>query len=181
MAFDPKLGGPPTITFNHLEDWTKRPEEGVRYYSGVATYQKTFDFAADLSRNAKVFLDLGAVHDLCRVRLNGQDLGIVWTAPWRVDISSAVQVAGNQLEIEVVNGWVNRLIGDQQPGNKGVRQGVLAIRTARGQEPRCGSVYVRDAQPLQGILAASSSRPAGASIGAQTGRATISRPLIPPD
>jgi hypothetical protein len=123
VSFDPKLGGPERIAFGRLVDWTARPEEGIRYYSGIATYRKLFDLPpVDVAEDAGIYLDLGAVHDLCRVRLNGRDLGIVWTAPWRVNITSAVKPAGNRLEIEVVNGWVNRLIGDQQPGNKGIRK-----------------------------------------------------------
>jgi hypothetical protein len=62
------------------------------------------------------------VRELGSVRLNGRDLGTVWTAPWRVDITAALLPTGNRLEIEVINGWVNRLIGDLQPGNKALRQ-----------------------------------------------------------
>jgi hypothetical protein len=123
VAFDPKWGGPASITFDSLIDWITHPEEGVRYYSGTATYRKTFDAPGfDPSGKAKTWLDLGIVHEICRVRLNGKDLGILWTSPWRVDITSALKATGNQLEIEVANGWVNRLIGDQQPAHKAVRK-----------------------------------------------------------
>ena len=57
-------------------------------------------------------MDLGELHNLARVRLNGQDLGLVWCAPWHVDISRAVKPTGNELELEVVNTWANRIIGD---------------------------------------------------------------------
>ena len=113
VAFDPKWGGPEKVVFEKLDDWTKRPEEGIKYYSGTAVYKKTFDLA-DLPSLPKrgCFLDLGVVDYLARVRLNGRDLGVVWTAPWRVDISGAVKEKGNELEIEVVNTWLNRLVGD---------------------------------------------------------------------
>jgi hypothetical protein len=57
---------------------------------------------------------LGAVGDLAEVRLNGRRLGVIWTAPWRIDISGAVEDRGNELEIDVVNQWPNRLIGDSR-------------------------------------------------------------------
>ena len=85
-------------------------------------YRKTFDFAATATRRAPLFLDLGAVHKLARVNLNGEDLGIVWTAPFRVEVSGRLRPTGNVLEVTVVNTWINRLIGDQQPANKDVRQ-----------------------------------------------------------
>jgi hypothetical protein len=64
------------------------------------------------NRKAKIFLDLGQVRDLATVRLNGQDLGTLWLAPWRVEITAAVRSGDNLLEIEVVNPWNNRLVGD---------------------------------------------------------------------
>jgi alpha-L-rhamnosidase len=110
VGFDEAWGGPASVTFEHLEDWTQRPEEGIRYYSGMATYRKTFD--APKGKRGDLYLDLGEVKNLARVRLNGKDLGIVWTAPWRVVVGDALKPKGNQLEIEVVNLWPNRLIGD---------------------------------------------------------------------
>jgi hypothetical protein len=112
VAFDPKWGGPEHVTFDALKDWSKRPEVGIRFYSGTAVYRKTFD-AAKVSHGQRMYLDLGTVKNLARVRLNGRDLGVVWCAPWRVEITGAVRARNNQLEIAVVNLWPNRLIGDQ--------------------------------------------------------------------
>jgi len=110
VKFDPKWGGPATVEFARLEDWTKRSEDSIRYYSGTATYVKHFDLKQGTS--GRLFLDLGVVKNIAEVRLNGKQLGIVWTAPWRIEITDAVRAAGNVLEIEVVNLWPNRLLGD---------------------------------------------------------------------
>ena len=112
VSFDPKWGGPDNVTFETLEDWSKRQEDGIRFYSGTAIYRKTFD-APSLPGGQRIYLDLGTVKNLARVRLNGQDLGVVWCAPWRVDITGAVKAQGQPLEIAVANLWPNRLIGDQ--------------------------------------------------------------------
>ena len=101
------------MVFEKLEDWTQRPEKGIKYYSGKATYEKTFDLPETVRPSGKrLYLDLGQVENVAEVRLNGKKLGVVWTAPWHVEITAAVQSAGNQLEIDVVNLWPNRLIGD---------------------------------------------------------------------
>ncbi len=114
VRFDPKWGGPEKpVTFAKLEDWTARPEEGIKYYSGTATYRKSFDLPSPIRNpKSKIFLDLGAVKEMAEVRLNGKSLGVVWCPPWRVEITEAVKSAGNELEIDVVNNWPNRLIGD---------------------------------------------------------------------
>jgi len=121
VSFDPKWGGPERIQFDPLQDWTQHSERGIRHYSGTAIYRKKFDRPAGLKDGAKLALDLGVVHDLCRVRLNGKDLGILWTAPWRVDVSDHLKAQGNELEIAVVNRWGNRMIGDQQAEDKDAR------------------------------------------------------------
>jgi hypothetical protein len=72
---------------------------------------------------SKLFLDLGDVREIARVRLNGKDLGVVWTSPWRVEITAVVRPRGNRLEIEVANLWPNRLIGDERLPDDGVREG----------------------------------------------------------
>jgi hypothetical protein len=101
--------------FDKLEDWSKRPEPAIQHFSGTAVYRKTFELADSFkiqNLKSKIHLDLGTVKELARVRLNGQDLGVVWCAPWRVEISSAAKPGENLLEIEVSNLWPNRLIGD---------------------------------------------------------------------
>jgi len=135
LSFDPKWGGPQSVVFEKLDDWSKRPEEGIRYYSGTATYRQTFDLPDTSPRpNARIYLDLGRVNNLATVRLNGQDLGVVWTAPWRVEITGAVKPAGNKLEIDVVNLWPNRLIGDAAlPPEK--RHTVTNVQTYKKDSP----------------------------------------------
>jgi len=110
VQFDPKWAGPESVEFTELVNWTARPEEGIKWYSGTATYRKTFDLPQNAGK--KLFLDLGSVMNLAEVRLNGKNLGVVWTPPFRVDISDAVKAAGNKLEIDVVNTWYNGLIKD---------------------------------------------------------------------
>jgi hypothetical protein len=117
VRFDPKWGGPKKpVTFATLDDWTKRPEPGIKYFSGTAAYTQTFDLpkSAIGNRQSPIFLDLGTVCALAEVWLNGKNLGVVWTAPWRVDVSLAVKAKRNKLEIKVTNVWANRLIGDEQ-------------------------------------------------------------------
>ena len=63
-------------------------------------------------------LDLGDVKNLAEVVVNGKSLGVVWKHPFRVELTDAVKSGENKLEIKVVNLWVNRLIGDAQPGIK---------------------------------------------------------------
>ncbi|MGN6507607.1 MAG: glycosyl hydrolase [Tepidisphaeraceae bacterium] len=111
VAFDPKWGGPAEVRFDTLVDWTSRPEPGIRFYSGTATYKKTFDLPA-VPASGSVVLDLGEVHEVAHVRLNGHDLGTVWNHPATVDITSALQAGENKLEVDVVDLWPNRLIGD---------------------------------------------------------------------
>jgi len=115
VGFDPKWGGPEKVTFEKLDDWSKRPEKGIKFYSGTATYRKVFELSESKIQNAefKILLDLGKVAVMARVQLNGKDLGVVWTDPFRVDITAAAKPGANTLEIAVVNLWPNRLIGDQ--------------------------------------------------------------------
>ncbi len=125
VSFDPKWGGPKNVIFIRLEDWTKRSEQGIKYYSGTAVYRKSFNLPKDHLniKNEKLYIDLGKVNCMAHVRLNGKDLGVVWTAPWQVDITNAVMRKANRLEIKVVNLWPNRLIGDEQFPDDGIKNG----------------------------------------------------------
>jgi hypothetical protein len=116
VQFDPRWGGPASVEFPELVSWTKRAEEGIKFYSGKATYRKQFDLdrGADVGSagSGKTFLDLVYVRHVAEVRLNGTKLGVLWTAPWRVDVTGIVRPTDNVLEIDVVNLWVNRVVGD---------------------------------------------------------------------
>lgn len=119
VSFNPKFGGPEHIIFNELQDWTLHEIRGVKYYSGLASYKKTIQI--DKLENGKYYLDLGVVNDIARVKLNGKNMGVIWCAPWRIDISSALKEGSNELEIEVANRWINRLLGDKQEPDANVR------------------------------------------------------------
>ena len=104
------------MKFASLENWTNRTETGINFFSGTAVYESTFEAPPPAigNRSSKIFLDLGTVRDIASVSLNGQDFGVVWTSPWRVDITAGLKAKNNRLIIKVTNCWANRQIGDQQ-------------------------------------------------------------------
>jgi hypothetical protein len=113
VQFVPKVGRPFARTFQTLEDWTQRPDPDTKYFSGTATYRSTFSISHPPSALEHLFLDLGTVHIMAQVKLNGRDLGVVWCAPWRCALPAGMlRASGNELEITVANLWVNRLVGD---------------------------------------------------------------------
>jgi hypothetical protein len=117
VAFQPNRGAPEKIVLEALGSWHTHADAGVKYFSGTATYTKTIEAPAGwFKRGAKLWLDLGDVKNLAEVTVNGKPLGIVWKAPFRVDLTGALQPGANTLAIRVANLWVNRLIGDRQPG-----------------------------------------------------------------
>jgi hypothetical protein len=115
LSFPKGRGAPESVELPALLDWTRHADFGVQHFSGAATYHKTIDVpaAAAYGRDA-VVLDLGRVKELAVVRVNGREAGILWKAPYRIDIAALVQPGPNQLEIDVVNTWNNRLVGDRK-------------------------------------------------------------------
>ena len=114
VSFPPNLGAPAAITLPTLMSWTKVADDGVKYFSGSATYTKKFTIPADrVGEGRRLLLDLGDVKELATVKLNGHDLGILWKPPFFVDITDQVKPGENDLEVRVTNLWTNRLIGDE--------------------------------------------------------------------
>jgi len=113
VAFAPTWGGPASVEFKTLIDWTKHADEGIKYYSGKATYVNTFEMRP--AHGKRYWLQLNEVKDvgIASVKLNGKDTGITWTKPFRLEITDALKSGQNRLQITVVNSWQNRLIGDR--------------------------------------------------------------------
>jgi hypothetical protein len=117
LAFQAGRGAPAKISLEALGSWSESPDPGMKYFSGTGTYSKTIQARADwFKAGAKLWLDLGDVKNLAEITVNGRSLGILWKTPFRVDVTSALKAGANALEIKVANLWVNRLIGDAQPG-----------------------------------------------------------------
>ena len=116
VAFQPGRGAPASITLDKLISWSDSDDKGVKYFSGEGTYTKTIQASADWFKpGATLWIDLGDVKNLAEVTVNGKSLGQVWHAPYRVDATGALKPGANEIQVKVVNAWVNRLIGDQQP------------------------------------------------------------------
>lgn len=116
VGFQPGRGAPAKIAMPVLTPLEANADTGVRYFSGVATYGTRFTLPKGVKAGAPLWIDLGRVGDVAEVRVNGQLAGTSWFAPYRIDIGKLVKPGNNQLEVKVANLWVNRLIGDQQPG-----------------------------------------------------------------
>lgn len=118
VQFDSAWGGPAKpVIFGQLEDWSTRAETGIKYFSGTAVYTTYFDLPGSHQKDKAPlrFLSLGAVKDVAQVIINGKNLGVVWTAPWTIEIPPGlIRRTGNSLTIKITNEWANRLIGDEQ-------------------------------------------------------------------
>ncbi len=112
LKFTPGWGAPPEIHLDKLQSWTESPDEGVRHYSGTASYSTEFQLP-QLPDGARVVLDLGTVRETARITVNGKPVGVVWKLPYALDITSAVARGNNSLKVQVTNLWPNRIIGDQ--------------------------------------------------------------------
>lgn len=136
VSFDPAWGGPEKIVFEKLTDWTQHADPGIRYYSGTAIYKQQFNLPDPI--NGKIYLDLGKVKNMARIHINGEEAGTLWTNPWQLDITDFVKPANNNLKIEVVNLWPNRLIGDEQLPDDGIQKGQWPEWLLKGEERNSG-------------------------------------------
>jgi hypothetical protein len=116
VSFQPGRGAPASITMDKLISWPDSSDAGVKYFSGAGIYTQTIQASPDwFKKGAKLRIDLGDVKNLAEVTVNGKSLGIVWHAPYNVEVTDALKPGPNEVRIKVINAWVNRLIGDQQP------------------------------------------------------------------
>ena len=117
VAFQKGGGGPESpVTFQTLSDWSKSEDTHIKYFSGTADYATTFKLTKLPKK--RIFIDLGKVMVMAKVKVNGQYVGGVWTSPYSLDITDAVRKGLNTLEVEVVNCWRNRIIGDRKVSEK---------------------------------------------------------------
>jgi hypothetical protein len=118
VSFQPGRGAPDHATLTKLDSWTANAQPGIKYFSGTATYEKEFDLPSTVVGDTKsprpLILDLGAVHEIAEVLLNGKQLPALWKPPYTVDITGIAVAGTNHLTVKVTNLWVNRLIGDEQ-------------------------------------------------------------------
>ena len=133
VAFQPGRGAPAATKLAKLASLSNQSEPGIKYFSGVATYTNSFALPKSAKQGGPLWLDLGQVAEIAEVRVNGRLVGTAWHAPYRIDIGKAVKPGTNMLEVGVANLWVNRLIGDQQPGAAKVTW--TALPTYRADAP----------------------------------------------
>jgi hypothetical protein len=117
IGFEEGRGAPGSIVLDKLASWSESSDAGVKYFSGTGTYTESFTAqAAWFAKGTRIWIDLGDVKNLAEITVNGKALGQVWHAPYRVDATDALRPGANELTVKVTNAWVNRLIGDLQPG-----------------------------------------------------------------
>ena len=114
LTFPPKRGAPEKVTLDKLISWTEHPDAGVKYFSGTATYLKTFRWDAKKQKSDRYILDLGDLKNFAEVELNGEELSLLWKPPYRLDVTDLLKTGKNTLRVKVTNLWPNRLIGDEQ-------------------------------------------------------------------
>lgn len=109
-----------TATFSKLVSWTESSNANIRYFSGTATYCKDIVLNSawrSIESSRRVYLDLGDVHEIAEVTVNGHNYAASWKPPYRVDVTDVItNIEGGEnvlhIEVKVTNLWPNRLIGD---------------------------------------------------------------------
>lgn len=113
VQFDESKRGPKEpVIFEELTDWSKQEDSRIRYYSGTAIYTNTFNIEKE-DKSTNLFIQFDDISNMAEVKVNGKSCGVLWTKPYRLDITNAVKEGENKLEIEVVNTWANRIMGDE--------------------------------------------------------------------
>jgi hypothetical protein len=118
IRFDTGWGGPESFRMDKLTSWTNVENDGVKFYSGTATYTRDFTVAADaLSGKTEAFVTFEDIQEMARVFVNGHDCGIVWLPPYKANITPWLKAGNNTITVQVLNTWNNRIVGDlRNPG-----------------------------------------------------------------
>jgi len=127
--FFPKgWGAPKRAIARELKSWTEFSNDSIKYFSGTATYKKTFQYEVNSTSlpKKKIYLDLGDLSHVGEVWLNDQRLGICWAKPYRFEITKVLKPGDNVLVVEIANTWSNRLVGDAVTGSKYTRTNITA-------------------------------------------------------
>jgi hypothetical protein len=137
VAFPPNLGAPPGITLPALQSWSTHGDDGVRYFSGTATYTRSVDAPGEWFRaGARMLLDLGRVADMADVSINGRRFDLLWKPPYRLDVTGTLRPGRNEIVIKVTNEWTNRIMGDRiAPAGRRVLSPVAGGRTGGPANP----------------------------------------------
>ncbi|WP_114750193.1 glycosyl hydrolase [Pleomorphovibrio marinus] len=130
LTFPEGLGAPKKVSLPRLTSWTENDDPGIKYFSGIATYDKSFTYPDlhSLEKGKRILLDLGEVEKVAEVWLNGQNLGITWTYPHTFEVSEILVEGENKLTVKVANVWANRIIGDHKEGNSYTETNIVRVR-----------------------------------------------------
>ena len=115
LRFAPGWGAPEEVKLAAPVSWTEIPgfSREAKAYSGTVVYETAFDI--DVTANGRLpvtTLDLGRVASQAKVLVNGRCVGLLWCAPYRIDLTPYVVRGRNRLRLEVTNTWRNRVIYD---------------------------------------------------------------------
>jgi len=113
VEFDAEMGAPASYQFDKLTSWTDVDDKGVNYYSGSASYSRDFSLSKEtLSKGKEAFVVFEDIQEMARVSVNGNDCGIVWTPPYKANITQYLKEGSNNITVQVINNWNNRIVGD---------------------------------------------------------------------
>ena len=113
LSFPENWGAPDSVKMTKLISWTDHTDDGIKYFSGTATYKNSFDISREsLLKDSIIKINLGEVLDVARIFINGKSAGVVWTPPFSLNIKEYLKPGRNTVEIQITNMWINRLTGD---------------------------------------------------------------------
>jgi hypothetical protein len=150
VEFPEGWGAPRLTTFEKLHSWTESDDDGIRFFSGIATYRKSFEMPESLAKQSRLFLELGDLSEIADVTLNGKHLGFAWLPPYRIEISTAARIGINQLEVRVANLWANRLNGDslRPVADRFTHSNIDRIQTNPNSDSSYGQIPTGNARPV---------------------------------